>query len=156
MSNFSEKKLPDWLIHIESMGTQRHAPAIPTVRSSRLEQLRELAHALNVLKWDCPVITVAGTNGKGSCVHLLAAILQKAGYHVGTFTSPHLVHYNERIQINREPASDEALGIAFSEIERIRGEKLLGYFEFTTLTALWLFKQAQLDVIILEVGIGGD
>jgi dihydrofolate synthase/folylpolyglutamate synthase len=150
-----ELSLSDWLAHIEELGAQRCLLTAHAVHSSRLTQLQALAHSLGVLNWNYPVITVAGTNGKGSCVHLLATIFQAAGYRVGSFTSPHLVHYNERIQINHQPVTDAALCSAFAQVEQVRGERVLGYFEFTTLTALWLFKQAKLDVIVLEVGLGG-
>lgn len=101
------------------------------------------------------VITVAGTNGKGSCVAMLDAILRAAGYRVGTYTSPHLLRYNERIRIDGEEVGDAQLCEAFSRIDEARGETSLTYFEFGTLAALELFRQAQPDVILLEVGLGG-
>ncbi len=109
---------------------------------------------------ECPVITVAGTNGKGSCVAMLAAIYQTAGYRVGVYTSPHLLRYNERICIDGEEVTDEALCQAFARVDQARmaadgNETSITYFEFGTLAALDLFARAALDVVILEVGLGG-
>jgi dihydrofolate synthase/folylpolyglutamate synthase len=101
------------------------------------------------------VITIAGTNGKGSTAAYLETIYQNAGYRVGCYTSPHLLHYNERIRINGANASDEAICRAFSRIETIREDISLTYFEFGTLAALDIFNQSSLDVMILEVGLGG-
>lgn len=101
------------------------------------------------------VITVAGTNGKGSCVALLQAILQAAGYRVGAYTSPHLQCYNERTVIAGRPVTDAALCAAFAAVERARHAIPLTYFEYGTLAALVLFQQHQLDVVLLEVGLGG-
>lgn len=149
------RTLAEWLYHLESLSAQRKIRALPAIRAQRLKVFKDFVHQLEVIKWDCPVITVAGTNGKGSCVALLSAILQAAGYRVGAYTSPHLLHYNERIQINNQPVEDHELCEVFAEVERIRGETILGYFEFSTLAALLLFKKANLDVLILEVGMGG-
>ncbi len=101
------------------------------------------------------MVTVAGTNGKGSNVALTAAILSAAGYRVGTYTSPHLIRYQERIQIAGQCISGQDLCLAFEQIEKNRADISLTYFEFGTLAALWTFKQAALDAIILEVGLGG-
>lgn len=120
-----------------------------------LSRIQPVAVRLGVLSWDCPVITVAGTNGKGSCVAITTAILQAAGYRCGSYTSPHLLRYNERIGIAGQTVTDIDLCTAFAEIETVRQDMPLTYFEFGTLAALWLFKQAQLDVIVLEVGLGG-
>jgi len=107
------------------------------------------------LKPNFPIITVGGTNGKGSTCAMLEAILSCAGYRTGCYTSPHLLHYNERIRINQTPASDSDICMAFSAIEAVRGDTPLTYFEFGTLAALWLFCHAGLDAAILEVGLGG-
>lgn len=120
-----------------------------------LKDLAHLADRLHLRSFQCPVITVAGTNGKGSCVALLAALYQSAGSRVGHYTSPHLLRYNERIQINDQPIADEKLCEAFEAIDDVRDDKRLGYFQWTTLAALWLFQRASLDVLILEVGLGG-
>lgn len=106
----------------------------------------------------CPVITVAGTNGKGSSVALLESIYQKAGYRTGAFTSPHLLRYNERIHLNGDEVSDEKICESFERIDQVRlqdKETTLSYFEFGTLAALDIFFRAQPDVLILEVGLGG-
>ena len=101
------------------------------------------------------VVTVAGTNGKGSSVALLMAILRAAGYKTGSYTSPHLLRYNERIAINGEPASDAQICQAFARIDKARQEISLTYFEFATLAAALIFSDADVDFAILEVGMGG-
>ena len=101
------------------------------------------------------VITVGGTNGKGSTVAFLEAMLQAAGLRVGCYTSPHLLHYNERIRVDGTDAGDEMLVASFERIEQARGELPLTYFEFGTLAALDIFARAGLDVAVLEVGLGG-
>ena len=101
------------------------------------------------------IISVAGTNGKGSCVAYLDGILRAAGWRAGCYTSPHLLRYNERISIGGEELGDDELCAAFERIEECRGETTLTYFEFGTLAALDLFSRHQLDVVILEVGLGG-
>jgi dihydrofolate synthase/folylpolyglutamate synthase len=102
-----------------------------------------------------PLFIVGGTNGKGSTCAMLERILRCAGYRVGTYTSPHLLAYNERVRVNGEPAGDEALCAGFAEVERARGDTALTYFEFGTLGAWQVFERADLDVIVLEVGLGG-
>ncbi len=101
------------------------------------------------------VITVAGTNGKGSCVAMLEAILRAAGYRTGCYTSPHLLRYNERIRVDGREATDERICQAFERVDRARGEISLTYFEFATLAALEIFVGSHLDLVILEVGLGG-
>ena len=101
------------------------------------------------------IITVAGTNGKGSSVAMLEAILLAAGYRVGTYTSPHLIRYNERVRLNSEAVSDVLLCESFERIDQARETTSLTYFEFGTLAALDIFYQQPLDVVILEVGLGG-
>lgn len=106
-----------------------------------------------------PVITVAGTNGKGSTCAFLDAILRAGGYRVGLYTSPHLLRYNERVRLEGVEASDAELVAAFAAVETARGEIALTYFEHGTLAALWLFVQqaalGRLDALVLEVGLGG-
>jgi dihydrofolate synthase/folylpolyglutamate synthase len=102
-----------------------------------------------------PVITVGGTNGKGSVCAMLEAILAAAGYRVGCYTSPHLLRYNERVRIGGAEARDDELAAGFSAVERARGGVPLTYFEFGTLAAMWLFLERGLDVAVLEVGLGG-
>ncbi len=101
------------------------------------------------------VITVGGTNGKGSCVAALQAMLIEAGLQVGCYTSPHLLHYNERVRIGGRPVSDAELVQAFEAVYAALGEISLTYFEFGTLAAFWLFARQPLDVVVLEVGLGG-
>ncbi|MGB5235251.1 MAG: bifunctional folylpolyglutamate synthase/dihydrofolate synthase, partial [Candidatus Macondimonas sp.] len=101
------------------------------------------------------VITVAGTNGKGSSVAFLEAVLIAAGRRVGSYTSPHLWRYNERVRLDGEPVDDAALCAAFERVERARGAVSLSYFEFGTLAALDLLAGAGLEVAVLEVGLGG-
>lgn len=101
------------------------------------------------------VITIAGTNGKGSSVALLESILSAAGYKVGAYTSPHLLRYNERIRIDRKEVEDQQLCRAFERIDRARDDVSLTYFEFGTLAAFEIFQHAGIDVAILEVGMGG-
>jgi len=103
----------------------------------------------------CPVVTVTGTNGKGSTCALLESILVAAGYRTGVYTSPHLVSYNERVRLDGAPVSDDALLAAFNAVEDARADVLLTYFEYGTLAALWLFARADLAACILEVGLGG-
>jgi dihydrofolate synthase/folylpolyglutamate synthase len=120
-----------------------------------LERVRDVAARLGLLEKRCPVVVVAGTNGKGSTAATLAALLQSCGLRVGLFTSPHLVRYNERVQIDGAPASDAALVTAFERIEAARGAVTLTFFEYNTLAALELFRDAALGAMVLEVGLGG-
>lgn len=120
-----------------------------------LARVGEVAARLDVCRPAPFVITVAGTNGKGSSVAMLVAILKAQGYRVGAYTSPHLVRFNERIELNEGFASDEQLVSAFERIYQACQTITLTYFEYATLAALWLFKQQALDVVILEVGLGG-
>ncbi|MEJ0039013.1 MAG: bifunctional tetrahydrofolate synthase/dihydrofolate synthase [Gammaproteobacteria bacterium] len=120
-----------------------------------LTRVTKVARALGVDKARCPVITVGGTNGKGSVVAHSDAFLRAAGLATGVFTSPHLVRYNERICINGAEATDAELVSAFDRIEAARGDTTLTYFEFNALAALLLFADRRVDVAILEVGLGG-
>lgn len=120
-----------------------------------LERVAKVADHLDLLKPDFHIITVAGTNGKGSCVAMLQSILQAAGIKTGCYTSPHIHHYNERIKINAMDAADNDLIEAFERIDQARDQISLSYFEFSTLAALDLFSRAEIDVAILEVGLGG-
>lgn len=120
-----------------------------------LERAARVFHTLNP---DCikpPTITVAGTNGKGSCIAYLEAIYRAEGYHVGAYSSPHILKYNERIKIDGKPVSDELICEAFARIESVRGNTSLSYFEFGTLAALDIFWRSGLDIQLLEVGLGG-
>ncbi len=120
-----------------------------------LERVRQVAETLGLLRPTATVITVAGTNGKGSCVATLTALLQETGHRTGCFSSPHLIRYNERIRIDGHEVTDDELCAAFDAIDRARAEISLTYFEFNTLAALYLFARSSLDYWILEVGLGG-
>jgi len=120
-----------------------------------LERVRSVAARLDLLQPRGLVAIVAGTNGKGSTATLLASLLHACGQSVGLFTSPHLVRYNERVQIDGVQASDAALVAAFERIEAVRGALTLTFFEYNALAALELFRQAQVAVQVLEVGLGG-
>ncbi len=144
---WSEWDLNQWLNSLENRNTQEIQLG--------LTRILEVAEKINVHTSACKVITVAGTNGKGSTVSALEMIYHTAGYKVGAYTSPHLIHFNERIRVNLKPIEDEDLCQAFNFIEEARGSVHLTYFEITTLAALLYFKQQNLDIIILEVGLGG-
>jgi len=120
-----------------------------------LARVREVWRRLHAEDFSCPVITVGGTNGKGSCVAMLEAIYGEAGYAVVSYTSPHLWRYNERIRINGEAVSDAEICTAFDRVDTARRDTSLTYFEFGTLAALEIFKHQSLDIILLEVGLGG-
>ncbi len=145
--NLRFETLEDWLRWQETLhpadielGLERLRPVWARLRENDLGRCR---------------VVVGGTNGKGSTVALLEAIWLAAGYRVGCYTSPHLLRYNERLRIQGEAVSDAALCQAFAAVDAARGDSLLTYFEFGTLAALWLLQGAGLDVVILEVGLGG-
>lgn len=139
--------LPEWLEFLEN----RHQQEIQL----GLTRVKAVAEGLSLCQLDSVVITVAGTNGKGSTVAALQAIYIAAGFRVGTYTSPHLLLFNERICVNQQNISDDAICAAFALIEKARGDIHLTYFEMSTLAALYYFKQNSCDVVILEVGMGG-
>ncbi len=141
------RSLEQWLAH----QTQVHPQAIDL----GLDRLRRVLGRLGWRQPTVPVITVAGTNGKGSVSAFCAAILDAAGYRVGTFTSPHLRDYRERIRIHDRLVAPAALVSAFERIETARGEVGLTFFEFNTLAALLVFEEAGLDAWVLEIGMGG-
>jgi dihydrofolate synthase/folylpolyglutamate synthase len=142
--------LEDWLAYCE----QLHPKSI----DMGLERVRTVAQRMDI-RFACPVITVAGTNGKGSTCAMLEAILLQAGYRTGVFTSPHLVHFEERLRLKGDPVNAMDLVAACARVERARGlndaEISLTYFEFTTLAILDVMARSGLDVVILEVGLGG-
>jgi len=140
------RTLAQWLAHLERLHPQTIALG--------LERVAQVKEAL-ALELDCPVITVGGTNGKGSCCAMLEAVLLNAGYRVGCYTSPHLLRYNERVRVGGRQADDDALCRAFERVERARGDVLLTYFEFGTLAAMLVFEDAGVEAAILEVGLGG-
>lgn len=139
--------LPEWLAYIEA--------GHPTEIELGLERVNTVASRLRINLAPAKVITVGGTNGKGSTTAMLDSILRSADCRTGVYTSPHFLHYNERIQLCGEAVSDQLLCDAFSDIEQARREISLTYFEFGTLAALLIFAQAKLDYVILEVGLGG-
>lgn len=139
--------LEDWLRWQETLHPRTIELGLGRVRAVR-QRLRPQPPPFTV-------ITVGGTNGKGSCVAFLDAILRAAGYRTGAYTSPHLLRYNERIRINGAEVADRALCQAFARIDQARGDHSLTYFEFGTLAALELFHDARVDVAVLEVGLGG-
>ncbi len=139
--------LDQWLARIE----RQHPKSI----DMGLERVREVAARLGLDRPAQHVITVGGTNGKGSTVAFIEAIAREAGWRVGAYTSPHLLAYNERVRVDGHDASDAVLVEAFEAIEAARADITLTYFEYGTLAALWLFARAGLDLAILEVGLGG-
>ena len=139
--------LDAWLARIEKLH--------PSEIELGLERVRRVAEALGAASLPMPVITVAGTNGKGSVVALTRALAAAAGRRVCVYTSPHLQRFNERITLPDGPVSDDALCAAFEQVDAARGDTALTYFEFTTLAALWLFRHSGADLAILEVGLGG-
>lgn len=120
-----------------------------------LARVAGVYHQLNPSRKKPLTITVAGTNGKGSCVAFLEAIYRAEGYKVGAYTSPHILRYNERIRIDGQPVDDALICEAFARIDAARGDTSLSYFEFGTLAALSIFADANLDIQLLEVGLGG-
>jgi dihydrofolate synthase/folylpolyglutamate synthase len=140
------RTLPEWLEYIERV----HPQAI----AMGLERVIRVRDALG-LRFDGPLITVAGTNGKGSTCAMLDAILRAEGYRVGLYMSPHLLSYNERVRVDGALASDERLVLAFERVEAARGDTPLTYFEFGTLAAWEIFATSGLDAVVLEVGLGG-
>ncbi|GJJ04631.1 bifunctional folylpolyglutamate synthase/dihydrofolate synthase [Duganella rhizosphaerae] len=139
--------LPAWLALLES----RHAETVINMGLDRVLAVKERLQ----LNFSCPVIMVAGTNGKGSTCAMLESVLMRAGYKVGLYIKPHFLDFNERARINGELASDEVLVAAFNAVEAVRGDTPLTYFEFTTLAIMHLLAGAGMDVAILEVGLGG-
>lgn len=142
--------LANWLRQIES----RH----PTEIELGLDRVASVAAQAKILNFRQPVITVAGTNGKGSTIAAMETLFSAMGYTVASFTSPHLVHYNERVRINGKPVNDLLLLESFDEVEEHRlaaGDIPLTYFETSLLSALWVFKLEKPDVVLLEVGLGG-
>ncbi len=139
--------LASWLSYLENL----HSKSIDL----GLERVSQVAARLDILKPAPFVFTVAGTNGKGTTCRTLESVLIAAGYRVGVYSSPHLVRYTERVRVQGKELAESAHTASFAEIEAARGDISLTYFEYGTLSALWLFKQANLDVVILEVGLGG-
>ena len=140
------KTLAQWLEFIERQHPKTIALGLDRVAAA-WDRMR--------VQIPCPVITVAGTNGKGSTCAMLESILRAGGYRTGLYTSPHLVRYNERVRVAGVEASDELLAASFEAVEAARGELPLTYFEYGTLGALWAFARERVDALVLEVGLGG-
>jgi dihydrofolate synthase/folylpolyglutamate synthase len=142
--------LEAWLAHCERLH--------PTAIDMGLERVRTVAQRM-AIRFDCPVITVAGTNGKGSTCAMLESILGQAGYRTGVFTSPHLVHFEERLRLQGQSVDAMNLVAGFAAVERARtlnDEVIsLSYFEFSMLAIFEVMVRSQLDVVVLEVGLGG-
>jgi dihydrofolate synthase/folylpolyglutamate synthase len=151
--------LAAWLAYLEML----HPKAI----ALGLERVRAVFERMGIVRPDgtasdrtgmmlaCPILTVTGTNGKGSTCALLESMLLSAGHRTGLYTSPHLISYNERVRIGGEEVADDQLIDAFNAVEDARADVPLTYFEYGTLAALWLFARAELDAVVLEVGLGG-
>lgn len=142
------KTLEQWLSWLENTRPE-------TQIEFGLERIEHVARSMGLLKPAPFVITVGGTNGKGSTLAVMESILQASGTSVGLFTSPHFLHFRERIRINGEPVADAALAASFAAIDAARGEVWLSYFEFATLAAMHQFQQAGVAVALMEVGMGG-
>jgi len=141
------QSLSDWLSYLEHIH--------PTQIDMGLTRVRQVAERADLLSLPSFVITVGGTNGKGTTCAMIASILNEAGYSTGVYASPHLLRYNERIKINGEEVSDEEICESLSYVENFRNETSLTFFEFGTLAAFALFKKKKPDVVLLEVGLGG-
>jgi len=141
------QSLSDWLSYLE----QLH----PSVIDLGLHRVGLVADRLALRHLPCRVVTVGGTNGKGTTCALLEAIYRAAGYRVGVYSSPHLLRYNERVRLDGQDVSDADLCRAFAAVEAVRQDISLTFFEFGTLAALWLFREAAPDLVLLEVGLGG-
>ena len=142
-----QKTLAQWLEYIE----QQHPRSVEL----GLDRMRVVAQRMGLKRPARKVITVGGTNGKGSTVAFIEAIARAAGWRVGAYTSPHLLAYNERVRIDGRDAGDDDLVAGFEAVDAARGDTPLTYFEYGTLAALWLFEREALDLAVLEVGLGG-
>lgn len=142
----SPASLSEWLSHLESL----HVKTI----DMGLERVVRVRDAM-ALAPACPVVLIGGTNGKGSVSAMLSTMLARAGFRVGTYTSPHLLRYNERVAIDMRPVDDARLVASFAAVEAGRGDVPLTYFEFGTLAAVHAFLEENVDVMVLEVGLGG-
>lgn len=143
----ARQTLADWLRFIEQ--------GRPDYMEFGLERVREVGERLGVLQPRARVFTVAGTNGKGSCAATLTAGLRACGRRVGTYTSPHLQHWNERVCLDGVPVDDATLCAAFEAVEAARGATPLTFFEYGTLAAFAVFARAEPDELVLEIGLGG-
>ena len=142
----TSRSLADWLAYLE----QLH----PTAIDMGLDRVRAVAARMAMTRPAPLVVTVTGTNGKGSTCAFIASLLNAQGLKIGSYSSPHLLRYNERVLLSGREASDAELCEAFAVVEAARGEISLTYFEMGTLAAFWLFERAGLDAVVLEVGLG--
>ena len=147
MQQSQSRSLVDWLSYLERIH--------PVNIDMGLDRVGVVARRMGLTQLPFKVITVAGTNGKGSSCAMAASILMAAGYKVGVYSSPHLLRFTERVRIDGAELSDSEHCAAFAEVEAARGEIALTFFEFATLAGLWLFCRAAPDVLLLEVGLGG-
>ena len=147
MQQSQSRSLVDWLSYLE----QIH----PVNIDMGLTRVGEVARRMGLTRLPGKVLTVAGTNGKGSSCAMAASILMAAGYRVGVYSSPHLLRFTERVRLDGAELPEEEHCAAFAEVEAARGEIALTFFEFATLAALWLFRRHAPDVVLLEVGLGG-
>ncbi|PAJ73159.1 bifunctional tetrahydrofolate synthase/dihydrofolate synthase [Pseudoalteromonas sp. NBT06-2] len=139
--------LDDWLCYLESIH--------PANIEMGLTRVEKVAQQQGLLNFSSKIILIAGTNGKGTTARCLEAMLLAQGYSVGTYASPHIFHYNERVRINGEKLGNQEHVDAFHSLEQSRGAITLTYFEYATLAGLEIFKRHQVDYILLEVGLGG-
>ena len=141
------ERLQDWLAWQQTLHSQKIKLG--------LDRVAKVAHELGIMQPEYQVVMVAGTNGKGSITAILESIFHQAGYRVAAYTSPHLLHYNERIRIGKKNVEDILLCNAFDLVDQTRAELSLSYFEFGTLAAMQIFSTLPLDVVVFEVGLGG-
>jgi len=154
MSSRTFITLQDWLNWQETLHPTEIELGLERVQEV-LERLLPQCFESSFAKFPFTVITIAGTNGKGSTVAMLESMLSEAGYRVGCYSSPHLLQYNERIKINKTPVSEQSICQSFARIDQARDHVSLTYFEFGTLAALDIFYQQQCEIVVLEVGLGG-
>lgn len=143
----NDASLAQWLERLE----QLH----PTEIELGLERVTQVARRLDLLPIEQPVLTVAGTNGKGTTVAAMEALLNRVGRVTGSYTSPHFLRFNERIRVAGAEVEDHEIIEAFKAIDEARGDTSLTYFEFATLASLWVFRARRVDIVLLEVGLGG-
>ncbi len=142
-----ERSLADWIEYIQTL----HAREIDL----SLDRVAEVYQRMYPQSVNCKVVTIAGTNGKGSTAEIVSSIYREAGYQVGKYTSPHILNFNERININGKDVGDAELLNSFNRVEEHRNEINLTFFEFGTLCAIDIFSQNNIDIAVLEVGLGG-
>lgn len=139
--------LQNWLAKLEGASGQ-------TIQLG-LDRVRQVGERANVLQFDCPIVMIAGTNGKGSTLAILAKLLHAEGLRVGTYTSPHLLDFKERVQVQGQCCEESEWVRAFEKIKSHQADTALTYFEFTTLAAFSIFQNLALDILVLEIGLGG-